>query len=127
MNLQRCGGFGVDNGAITLGPVRVGHFASLGMKSIVAPFTSVPDHCHLGPVLSNYEVGGNALHHRKARVNRRCLPEPTLFYQIFVINPITFLTMLFEQIPPFLVIYFMLQTKGAENAGFQTANELMIQ
>jgi acetyltransferase-like isoleucine patch superfamily enzyme len=41
------------------------------------------------------------------------------------VNPITFLTTLFSNIPPFVVIYMMLQTKGQENAGFETANELL--
>lgn len=34
-------GFGVDNGSMMIGPVRVGHCSSLGLRSIVAPHTEV--------------------------------------------------------------------------------------
>jgi non-ribosomal peptide synthetase-like protein len=83
-------GFGVDNGAMILGPVTVGNDASVGAKSVVAPFTSVPDGAHLGPVTSSYDVG-KALDGKHARVNRRCLPEPNMCMQLFVGAPITFL------------------------------------
>lgn len=117
-------GFGVDNGAMILGPVRVGNFASLGVRSVVAPYTSIADHCHLGPVSSSYEVG-HALDVKNARVNRRCLPEPNLWLQLFVIAPITFLVSVFGQIPPFIVLFMMLRYKGENNDGFSNLNDLM--
>ena len=116
--------FGVDSGAMILGPVKVGSHASLGTKSVVAPHTSIPDNCHLGPVTSSYEVG-KALEDHNARVNRRCLPEPTLLLQLFVVGPITFVTNAFGQIPPFFVLYLMLRYKGEHDDGFETLNDLM--
>lgn len=117
-------GFGVDNGAMILGPVSVGNNASVGAKSVVAPFTSVPDGCHLGPVSSSYEVG-RALDEKHARVNRRCLPEPGLLMQIFVASPITFLVNAFSQIPPLIVLWCMLQYKGQAGEAFMTLSDLM--
>jgi acetyltransferase-like isoleucine patch superfamily enzyme len=116
--------FGVDSGAMILGPVKVGRHASLGTKSVVAPYTSIPDYCHLGPVTSSYEVG-RALDDRNARVNRRFLAEPKLHLQLFVVGPITFLVNAFGQIPPFFVLYLMLRYKGENNDGFETLNDLM--
>jgi len=109
--------FGVDSGAMILGPVKVGRHASLGTKSVVAPYTSIPDYCHLGPVTSSYEVG-RALDDRNARVNRRFLAEPKVHLQLFVVGPITFLVNAFGQIPPFFVLYLMLRYKGENNDGF---------
>lgn len=117
-------GFGVDNGAMMLGPVRVGNYASLGAKSVVAPYTSVPDHSHLGPGTSSYDVG-NALAVKHARVNRKCLPEPDLWRQLFVIGPTTFLVNVVSQIPPFFVLFLMLKYKGDHSDCFSTWNDLM--
>lgn len=117
-------GFGVDNGAMILGPVRVGNFASLGTKSVVAPYTSIPDHGHLCPVTSSYEIG-EALDIKHARVNRRCLPEPKLWLQIFLVGPISFFVNVISQIPPFVVLYFMLEYKGDHDSCFSTLNDLM--
>lgn len=118
-------GFGVDNGAMLLGPVKVGNYASVGMKSVVAPYTSVPDNCHLGPVTSSYEVG-KALDVKHARVNRRCLPEPHLWMQLCIIGPITFLVNAIGQIPPLIVLFLMLRYKGGhDTALFTTLSDLM--
>lgn len=116
-------GFGVDNGAMILGRVRVGDRASLGVKSVVAPFTSVPDDCHLGPVTSSYDVG-EALHYKHARVNRQSLPEPCLWIQMCVIAPITFLVNCVGQLPPLVVLLLMLRYKGEQQA-FTTLSDLM--
>ena len=35
-------GFGLDNGAMILGPVCVDDWASVGVRSVVAPYTKVP-------------------------------------------------------------------------------------
>ena len=48
--------FGVDKGCIIMGPVSVGDRASVGARSVVAPFTAVPNDTHLCPVTSSYEV-----------------------------------------------------------------------
>jgi acetyltransferase-like isoleucine patch superfamily enzyme len=116
--------FGVDNGAMILGPVKLGNDASIGAKSVLAPYTSIPDRGHLGPVTSSYDVG-KALDAKHARVNRRCLPEPSLFLQIFVQNPITFLVNGFAAIPPLLVLLYMLQYKGQRGEAFMTLTDLI--
>jgi acyl-CoA synthetase (AMP-forming)/AMP-acid ligase II/acetyltransferase-like isoleucine patch superfamily enzyme len=117
-------GFGVDNGAMILGPVTVGNDASVGAKSVVAPFTSVPDGAHLGPVTSSYDVG-KSLDAKHARVNRRCLPEPNMCMQLFVGAPITFLVNCFAQVPPLLVLFWMLLYKGQRGEAFATLGDLM--
>jgi hypothetical protein len=70
-----------------LGPVRVGHDSSVGLRSVVAPFTQVPDGQHLGPVTSTYDT--KALGKEHARVNHRCFPEPSIASQVFVGGPIS--------------------------------------
>jgi acyl-coenzyme A synthetase/AMP-(fatty) acid ligase/acetyltransferase-like isoleucine patch superfamily enzyme len=117
-------GFGVDNGAMILGPVSVGAGASVGARSVVAPFTSVPDGAHLGPVTSTYEVG-KALDARHARVHRRLLPQPSFFMQHAVGGSIAFLVNCFAQIPPLLVLLWMLRYKGMHGEEFTSLSDLM--
>lgn len=117
-------GFGVDNGAMLLGPVKVGDYASLGVKSVVAPFTSIPNKCHLGPATSSYEVG-KALDIKHARVNRRCLPDPHWWLQLCIVGPLLFLVNVFSQIPPFFVLFLMLQIKGERDTLFTSFNGTM--
>lgn len=116
-------GFGVDNGAMLLGPVRIGNNASMGVRSIVAPFTSIPDNAHLGPATSSYDVG-SALDAKHARINRKCLPEPSLVIHLLVTTPIMLFVHLFSQIPPLAVLLHMLYYKGEEGE-FENINQLM--
>jgi acyl-CoA synthetase (AMP-forming)/AMP-acid ligase II/acetyltransferase-like isoleucine patch superfamily enzyme len=117
-------GFGVDNGAMILGPVKVGDNASLGARSVVAPYTSVPNNRHLGPGSSSYETG-KALDDRNKNVNRRCLPEPTLWMQVLVGGPIAFAVNCVGQIPPLFVLFKMLRLKADDDGYFSTPDDLM--
>lgn len=116
--------FGVDNGAMILGPVHVGNNGSVGAKSVVAPFTSVPDDGHLGPVTSSYEVG-KALDLKNRQFNRRCLAEPSIWLQVCLGSPITFAVNCFAQIPSLLILIWMLRYKGQRGEEFLTLNDLM--
>ena len=116
-------GFGVDNGAMTLGTVKVGHSASVGVRSVVAPYTSIPDNSHLGPATSSYDI--KSLDDKFARVNRRFFPEPSLPMQVFVAGPIAFLVNCVGQIPPLLVLLWMLTYKDDMNGAFETPSDLM--
>eukprot|EP00978_Attheya_sp_CCMP212_P021822 scaffold64143_cov68-Attheya_sp.AAC.10 len=116
--------FGVDNGAMILGPVKLGNDASIGAKSVLAPYTSIPDGGHLGPVTSSYDVG-KALDAEHARVNRQCLPEPNLFLQTVVGGPISLLVSAFAAIPPLLVLFCMLQYKGHRGELFINLSDLI--
>jgi carbonic anhydrase/acetyltransferase-like protein (isoleucine patch superfamily)/acyl carrier protein len=118
-------GFAVDNGAILLGPVRVGHESSVGLRSVVAPYTQVPDGQHLGPVTSSYDKKG--LSEKHARVNRRCFAEPSVFIQMCVGGPITFLVNSFAQIPPIFILWLLLVFKSRESGEnfFANWNELI--
>jgi acetyltransferase-like isoleucine patch superfamily enzyme len=116
--------FGVDNGAMMLGPVSVGRSASVGARSVVAPYTSIPDGCHLGPVTSSYETG-KALDTKHARYNRRCMPEPQWWMLLLIEGPITFLVNAFGQIPPLLVLFAMLEYKSDADQVFSTPSDLM--
>ena len=117
-------GFGVDNGAMILGPVAVGLEASVGARSVVAPYTSVANGGHLGPVSSSYE-NGNALDKKHARVNRRSLPQPSHSMQVFVGTPITFIVYSISQIPPLIVLYWMVRMKWQRGELFETMSDLM--
>lgn len=115
--------FGVDNGAMILGPVAVGNEASVGARSVVAPFTSVPDGGQLAPVSSTYD--GKALDAKFARVNRRAFPEPSFWMQMFVGFPIHHFVTAFSQIPPLVVLFCMLSYKGNAGEAFTTLGDLM--
>jgi carbonic anhydrase/acetyltransferase-like protein (isoleucine patch superfamily)/acyl carrier protein len=116
--------FGVDNGAMILGPIRVGHNASVGVKSVVAPYTNIADDLHLGPLTSSYDIG-KAFDDKYARVNRRALPEPNLWTQVCVVGPIAFFVNGFSQIPPLVVLYMMLGYKNYTGIIFHDFGGLM--
>jgi len=118
VELSTLRGFGVDNGAMILGPVKVGNYGSLGVKSIVAPYTSIPSNCHIGPATSTYDT--KALDAANARVNRKCFPGPPLWMQLCIVGPITFLVNAFAQVPPLLVLFKMLVYKGKHDGYFST-------
>jgi len=106
-----------------LGLIKVGNNASVGARSVVAPYTSIPDNGHLGPVTSSYEVG-EALDAKHARVNRRCIPQPSTLMQVFVGSPITLIVNAISQIPPLIVLLWMLDYKGDLDS-FDTVGDLM--
>jgi len=116
-------GFGVDNGSMILGPVSLGKDASLGARSVLAPYTSIPDGGHLAAVTSSYETG-RALDPKNARVNRKLLPEPSLWMLVLVEGTITFLVNAVSQVPPMMVLFAMLQYKGALG-NFSTPSDLL--
>ena len=118
-------GFGLDNGAMILGTIYVGSYASVGCRSIVAPFTKIPDDCHLGPVSSSYEMG-DALHAKHAKFNRAALPSPCLLSQVFIAAPITFIVDCISKFPAFLVLFYMMQIPGRQsNSEFGSMSDLM--
>ncbi len=116
--------FGVDNGSIILGPVAVGIHASVGARSVVAPFTSVPNGAHLGPVSSSYETGAN-MDARHRRYNRRALPEPRVTSQLFIGGPIMFFLNAISHIPAFLVLYWMVKMPWRHNKKFRRLSQLL--
>lgn len=121
-------GFGVDNGAMLLGMVRVGRDASVGLRSVVAPNTSVPDGQHLGPGTSTYDdTPGKAWSPRHARVNRKFIPEPSAALQLLLGLPLIVFVNVVAQIPPMAVMYGLLFYKSRENSEhfFSTWNELL--
>jgi len=117
-------GFGVDNGAMILGPVKVGNYSSVGNKSIVAPYTSIPDCSHLGPVSSSYDT--TAVGIANAGVNRKNLPGPPMWMQLLIIGPIKLLVTAISQVPTFFVLYRMILFKGTHgDLNFKTLSELL--
>lgn len=117
--------FGVDNGCIILGPVVVGNHSSVGIRSVVAPFTCIPDGFHLGPVTSSYELGNSSDSVNHARYNRRCLPEPSFFTRLFIGTPITFLVDTFSHIPAALVLFWMVSMPWHHDEAFATVGDLL--
>jgi acyl-CoA synthetase (AMP-forming)/AMP-acid ligase II/acetyltransferase-like isoleucine patch superfamily enzyme len=136
-------GFAVDNGAILFGPVSVGQNSSVGARSVVAPYTSVPSNTHLGAATSSYEVtpggtnagGPNDVTNRQNRsdpaqqhveYNRQALPEPGLFMQTLVGHPIMFLVDTLSHIPAMLVLFWLLaEYKVRDNRDFRTLHDMM--
>ncbi len=116
--------FGVDNGCVILGPVRVGNQASVGIRSVVAPNTEVPDGRHLGPATSSYEISASP-DSDNLRYNREALPEPYLTSQIFLIWPIKFFVTTISHIPAFAILYWMITMPWHHDEPFDTMNDLM--
>jgi carbonic anhydrase/acetyltransferase-like protein (isoleucine patch superfamily) len=108
-------GFGVDNGCMLLGRVRIGNDSSVGVRSVVAPNTSVPDGEHLGPGTSTYDdTPGKTLSPKHARVNRQMVEQPSFASQLFFGMPLLFFVNAFSQIPPMMVTYGLLHFKSRE-------------
>jgi acyl-CoA synthetase (AMP-forming)/AMP-acid ligase II/acetyltransferase-like isoleucine patch superfamily enzyme/acyl carrier protein len=117
-------GFGVDNGAMILGPVTVGESASTGILSIVAPFTKVPAGAHVGPASSSYELTHNDDRHLS--YNRFSVPEPNFWWQTFLCSPIAFLVDTISHFPAMFVLYQMvlMHVRGSDSS-LRTVDDLM--
>ena len=98
--------FGVDNGCIILGHVKVGNRSSVGARSVVAPFTTIPDDTDLGPVTSSYEVS-TAANPKHARYNRYTLPSPSILSQLLVGGPIVGVVNFLSACPAYFVMYLL--------------------
>jgi serine acetyltransferase len=116
-------GFGVDNGAMILGPVTVGDSSSVGVRSIVVPYTTVPAGAHVGPASSSYELTCDDDRHLS--YNRYAVPEPNIWMRTFVGMPIMFLVDTISHIPAMVVLYFMVIMHTRQTDGFQTIGDLM--
>lgn len=116
--------FGVDNGAMILGPMGVGSFSSVGARSVVAPYTFIPDDTHLGAATSSYEI--STLHiNQSKQYNRQAFPEPGILAQLFVCRPIVFLVETMSHIPALLILYWMISMPWHDNEAFDTMSHLM--
>jgi acyl-CoA synthetase (AMP-forming)/AMP-acid ligase II/carbonic anhydrase/acetyltransferase-like protein (isoleucine patch superfamily) len=117
-------GFGVDNGAMILGPIRIGQSASVGVKSVVAPYAQVPDFCHVGPGTSSYEITREDDRH--LHYNRYALPKPAWWMENLVGSPIMFLVDTISHIPAMAVLYFLvIMHSNTHNKGFHTVGDMM--
>ncbi len=117
-------GFGLDNGAMILGPVCVDDWASAGVRSVVAPYTKVPQNAHVGPGTSSYEITHDDDSH--LRYNRYAVPEPAWWMQVFVGHPVTFMVNTFSHIPAMYVLYSLVKMHYADyGEGFHTMGDLM--
>jgi acetyltransferase-like isoleucine patch superfamily enzyme len=58
-------------------------------------------------------------------VNRRCLPEPSSLMQVCIAGPFTLLANGFSQIPPLIVLFWMLRYKGKYGETFETSSDLI--
>jgi acetyltransferase-like isoleucine patch superfamily enzyme len=121
--------FGVDNGCMMLGPVSVGDYASIGVKSVVCPFTSIPDFHHLGPVTSSYEVSASFIEPghdvKHAKYNRQALPEPNFISQAFICRPIMLFVETMSHLPALYVFYWMVSMPWRQGKSFDSINDLM--
>ena len=117
-------GFGLDNGAMILGPVCVDDFASAGVRSVVAPYTKIPTNAHVGPATSSYEITHDDDSH--LQYNRYAVPEPAWYMQLFVGHPVTFLCNTFSHIPAMYALWCLVAMHYADYGdGFHTMSDLM--
>lgn len=117
-------GFGVDNGAMILGPVHVGESASVGVRSVVAPYTKVPAGSHVGPASSSYELTHNDDRHLS--YNRYAIPEPNVMWQTFVCSPTAFFVDTISHLPAMFVLYqlVLMHIRNLDTT-FRTVDDLM--
>jgi hypothetical protein len=120
-------GFGVDNGCMLLGPVTIGKYATVGARSVVAPYTTIPDDTNLGPAAASYEISAfsDGADIRHVEYNREALPAPTLFSQIFFVGPIVFMVDSVSHVPALLVLYWMVKMPWHHNEAFESMSDLM--
>ena len=117
-------GFGLDNGAMILGPVCVDDWASAGVRSVIAPYTKVPRNAHVGPGTSSYEITHDDDRH--LQYNRYAVPEPAWWMQLLVCHPVTFLVNSISHFPAMYVLYSLVRMHYADyNDGFRTMGDLM--
>lgn len=116
--------FGVDNGAMILGPISIGNNSSVGIRSVVAPFTSIPDDTHMGPVSSSYELACNS-DPKHADYNRYAFTEPSSMSLFLIGHPIVFAINIIANIPPFLILYGMITLPFHYNIAEGTLSDLM--
>ena len=118
-------GFGLDNGSMLLGRVRIGSNGSAGIKSIVAPNTEVSDECHLAPGTASYEVDEQALNAKHSRSNRQMLPDPAWYMELFLGGPIMLFVHGMEQLPPLAILLAMLWYKNEEGIPLDNVGDLV--
>ena len=110
-------GFAVDSGCALLGPVTVGNHASVSIRAIVAPHTSIPDHTHLSPGGTSYEIHagepGQDIQH--LRYNRYAMPGPNFWYATFITAPIVTLVEYLSHIPALAIFWYMVQQPWRSN------------
>jgi acyl-CoA synthetase (AMP-forming)/AMP-acid ligase II/acetyltransferase-like isoleucine patch superfamily enzyme len=115
--------FGVDNGAMLLGPITIGEGCSIGIRSVIAPFTTVPSKSHIGPASSSYELTNDDSH---VSYNRGSVPEPNFLWQMLVGAPITFIVDAISQIPAVVVLFALITMHYKEtDRTFHDINDLM--
>jgi acyl carrier protein len=120
-------GFGVDNGCMLLGPVTIGKYATVGARSVVAPYTTIPDDTNLGPAAASYEISAfsDGADIRHVEYNREALRAPTLFSQFFFVGPIVFIVDSVSHMPALLVLYWMVKMPWHHNEAFESMSDLM--
>jgi acetyltransferase-like isoleucine patch superfamily enzyme len=123
-----CRSFGVDNGAMVLGPVTVGENSSVGVRAVVAPYTSIPDNRHLGPASSSYDISSHSLtddDDKHLRYNRQALPQPSPISQTFIVGPILLVVNSFSHIPALSILWWMLHQPWNYEYPFQNIGHMM--
>lgn len=117
-------GFALDNGCMLLGTVTVGNNASIGLKSIVAPNTIVPDHCHLGPQASSYETG-KSLDIQNGKFNRYNFPDPHPVYSALICSPLLSFCNVMSHGPAMILFYFMLSSNFHHDNKFHSVGDVV--
>lgn len=117
--------FAIDNGCMILGPVGVGKCSSVGIRAVVAPYTSIPNNCHLAPATSSYELSTNADDDKHLRYNRQALPKPTVLSQIFVIAPVMLFVNTVSHLPALSVLFWMLHQPWNYDYPMQNIGHMM--
>jgi acyl-CoA synthetase (AMP-forming)/AMP-acid ligase II/acetyltransferase-like isoleucine patch superfamily enzyme len=115
--------FGVDNGTMILGSIAIGDNASVGVRSVVAPYTKVPSDGHVGPGTSSYEITHDDRH---VYYNRYAFPEPALWIKMLIGSPIVFIVDTISHIPAMAILYLLVRMHTKDHGGaFHTVGDLM--
>ncbi|RYG69938.1 hypothetical protein EON64_01440 [archaeon] len=105
--------FAIEEGHFTLLPIKIGAKSSVGVKSVIAPGSVVPDHTCIGPLSSSHEVQDAD---RKYRQYCRPMYQPPPAWMIIFLGvPMILLVLAVSFIPWFFVLKLMVynaQTGG---------------
>lgn len=113
---MRC--FGLEEGHMVLLPIVIGNNCSVGLKSSVAPGSTVPSGTHIGPQSSSHETDWTDP--ENAKYCRPAFQGPPLWLMLFVGIPILILVMVFSMIPWFIGLKFMVAS--AKSDGWYSAD-----
>mmetsp|Transcript_1799 Transcript_1799/g.2830 ORF Transcript_1799/g.2830 Transcript_1799/m.2830 type:complete len:1652 (-) Transcript_1799:132-5087(-) len=110
--------FALEESHMILLPIRICNRSSIGLKSAIAPGTTIESDTCIGPLSSSYESGGTETDDRK--YCRPAFTSPPIYLVLFVGIPILVLTTILSLVPWFFTLKLMVSS--AMSGGWYVSN-----